>query len=247
MNFYPRLAIIIPTKNEQNYLPNLLESIKQQSYKNYFIIVADAQSTDQTVSIATNYGATVVPGGMPFTGRNNGADYAIDHGADLLIFIDADIILPNPFFLEKTINEFYSKNLDLAGTLQKPYQFRNGKIVVSRNLWYRAIYGTANLGMLLLQHSKRPMFQVCMYVKPQVHQAIGGFKPLEYGEDSQYAQDAVKLGFKFGILTSAGKVLISPRRYENKGFFGSGVIYFLSGMLLGKKFEYGKTKRKYFD
>ncbi|MCK4891044.1 MAG: glycosyltransferase family 2 protein, partial [Candidatus Pacebacteria bacterium] len=34
------LSIIIPTKNEEKYLPKLLRSIKKQSFKDYEIIVA---------------------------------------------------------------------------------------------------------------------------------------------------------------------------------------------------------------
>ena len=50
------LSIIIPTYNEEEYLPLLLESIKQQDFRDYEIIVADANSKDNTVKIAEEYG-----------------------------------------------------------------------------------------------------------------------------------------------------------------------------------------------
>ena len=62
--------------DEEEYLPVLLDSIKEQSFKDYEIIVADANSTDRTREIAEEYGCTVVDGGMPAVGRNRGPEVA---------------------------------------------------------------------------------------------------------------------------------------------------------------------------
>ena len=48
------LSIIIPTKNEEEYLTALLKSIKKQTFKDYEIIVADNNSKDKTRKIAKN-------------------------------------------------------------------------------------------------------------------------------------------------------------------------------------------------
>ena len=69
-------SIIIPTYNEEEYLPVLLESIKKQDFDDYEVIVADANSTDRTREIAEEYGCIVVDGGLPGVGRNNGARVA---------------------------------------------------------------------------------------------------------------------------------------------------------------------------
>lgn len=68
-----KISIIVPTKNEERYLPGLLKSIKKQTVQPYEIIVADAGSTDRTVEIAKKYGAKVIKGGIPQVGRNKGA------------------------------------------------------------------------------------------------------------------------------------------------------------------------------
>ena len=70
------LSIIIPTYNEEEYLPVLLESIKKQNFNDYEVIVADANSTDRTREIAKEYGCLIVDGGLPAVGRNNGAKVA---------------------------------------------------------------------------------------------------------------------------------------------------------------------------
>ena len=58
------LSIIIPTYNEEEYLPNLLESIEKQSFTDYEIIIADANSTDRTREIAEEHGCTIVEGAV---------------------------------------------------------------------------------------------------------------------------------------------------------------------------------------
>ena len=55
-----KISIIIPTYNEEEYLPKLLESIKSQDFTDYEIIVADAQSDDNTREIAKENGYIII-------------------------------------------------------------------------------------------------------------------------------------------------------------------------------------------
>ena len=57
-----KLSIIIPTYNEEEYLPKLLYSINEQNFKDYEIIVADAGSVDKTKEIAESHNCKVIPG-----------------------------------------------------------------------------------------------------------------------------------------------------------------------------------------
>ena len=88
------LSIIIPTYNEEEYLPVLLESIKKQSFTDYEIIIADANSTDKTREIAKEYGCIVIDGGLPAVGRNNGARIA---QGEYLLFLDSDLELTDDY------------------------------------------------------------------------------------------------------------------------------------------------------
>jgi glycosyltransferase involved in cell wall biosynthesis len=99
------LSIIIPSYNEEKYLPKLLKSIKKQDFKDYEIIVADNNSKDNTRQIALSYGAQIVDGGRPATARNNGVKVA---KGDYLLFLDADTILPQ-HCLSKALNQFNKK------------------------------------------------------------------------------------------------------------------------------------------
>ena len=111
------ISIIIPTLNEESYLPLLLRSIQLQTYKgDYEIIVGDAKSTDKSRTIAQKFGCLVVDGGNPAQGRNAGAKVA---KGDILVFLDADVQLPRNF-LDNAISEFESRYLEVACSTAKP-------------------------------------------------------------------------------------------------------------------------------
>ena len=110
------LSIIIPTYNEEEYLPILLESIKQQKFDDYEIIIADANSTDRTREIAEEYGCIITEGGLPAVGRNNGAKIA---KGEYLLFLDSDLKLTDDY-LRDTIYEFRMERLGIAITQMKP-------------------------------------------------------------------------------------------------------------------------------
>ncbi len=50
-----KLSIVIPTFNSEKYLEQTLESIKDQTYSNYEVLVADGGSTDETINIIKKY------------------------------------------------------------------------------------------------------------------------------------------------------------------------------------------------
>jgi glycosyltransferase involved in cell wall biosynthesis len=104
------LTVVIPTKNEERYLPILLQSIQKQTLQPDQVIVADAHSTDKTRQIATSFGATVIDGGLPAVARNKGAAIA---KTSLIFFLDADVELRDPEFFEKAVGEMRERGLGL--------------------------------------------------------------------------------------------------------------------------------------
>lgn len=90
-----RFSLIIPARNEEAYLPRLLETVAvaRQRYRGgpdaVEVIVADNVSTDRTAEIARQHGHRVVQVEKRVIGavRNAGARAA---RGDLLAFVDAD-------------------------------------------------------------------------------------------------------------------------------------------------------------
>lgn len=199
----PVISIIIPTFNEEGYLPLLLESIRQQSYKNYELIVADAQSHDQTHQIARHFNAKVVQGGLPGIGRNAGARVA---RGEYLLFLDADVILP-PKFLEKAVREFDQRYLELAIPLQKP--------LTSLRIDHK-VFEIQNMLMQIMQNFYPLTYGAAILVTRRLHSRIGGFnEALKMHEDNDYGFRARSLA-KVGVLVST-HIKLSMRRFEKEG------------------------------
>jgi len=104
-----RVSIIIPARNEEHNLPNLLRSLRSQTTSADEIIVVDDQSTDHTALVAQRFGARVVNAGDLPTGWM-GKTWACWVGAGqtnsaLLIFLDADTTLSRDG-IERLLNEW---------------------------------------------------------------------------------------------------------------------------------------------
>lgn len=198
------LSIIIPTYNEEEYLPVLLESIKQQDFRDYEIIVADANSKDNTVKIAEEYGCIVVEGGMPAVGRNNGAKVA---KGEYLLFLDSDLKLTEDY-LAKVIYEFKMERLGIAITQMKP---------LSKKTEDKILHDLANLFMISVEKIK-PHGAGCygIIAKRELHELCGGFdEELTFGEDTEYIERLAKKE-RFKVLRNA-KIGVSTRRLEEEG------------------------------
>jgi glycosyltransferase involved in cell wall biosynthesis len=238
------VSIIIPTKNEEAYLPLLLESIKRQglSRRELEIIVADADSTDKTRDIARKYGCRVVEGRLPAYGRNIGARAA---KGELLVFIDSDVILPENF-LKPSLKEFIERDLDVAGALYTPIGV--GKWFKDM-IWYKMIAFFENGSIRKSQNGKKPYMMSCMFSTKKNHHKVGGFdETLNHGEDSIYARESVARGSNFGILESGGRILLSRRRFEKGGIpFLLKNLYYVAGMNLGKRFKIKEGKKNYWE
>src|SRR5258708_10412751 len=124
------ISIIIPTLNEEKSLPKLLASIHNQTVQPLEVIIADAQSTDDTRSIAKSFGCIVVDdagtGSGPAKGRNNGAKNA---KGEIFLFLDADTRLPFDF-LEGAFSEFVERRLTSATCGMFPYPHTFGNYIV---------------------------------------------------------------------------------------------------------------------
>lgn len=209
------LSVVIPTYNEEDFLPALLASLARQSVRDMEIIVADAHSTDKTRAIAKKFGCTVVDGGLPAVGRNNGA--AAAHG-DLLLFLDADVVLPGKEFLAHVLQEFTERELDISTSLIRPLS--SGSLDSFFYIFYNS-YVFATQKFLPHAHG------FFIIVRKAVHQRIGGFDSrVQLAEDHDYAQRAVKAGATFGLLMNQ-KLPVSTRRFARDGHFRTAAKYVL--------------------
>ena len=194
------LSIVIPAYNEEKYLPNLLNCIKNQTYKDYEIIVADANSADRTKQIAKKYGCRIVKGGMPAVGRNKGARIA---KGDILLFLDADVQFDKDF-LENAVNEYSIRRLEIAGCYLNPD---------SKNAFDKLGHAVLNLWFFIMQYVWPHTVGQCIFSKKTIHKKLNGFdETILFAEDNDYVNRSRQFG-KFRILNSV-RVISSTRRFR---------------------------------
>ena len=137
------LSIIIPAFNEEAYLPTTLDSVRAgidhlrarceaHIEVSVDVIVVDNNSTDGTATIARNEGSRAVH--EPVQGiaraRNTGARHA---AGDVLIFIDADVVVPPP--LLHAIYETMSDPSCIGGGVDVDYRPRRAAVRLYLRAW----------------------------------------------------------------------------------------------------------------
>jgi glycosyltransferase involved in cell wall biosynthesis len=116
-----KITIVVPCKNEENYIAHLLMHLRQQSIGNTKIIIADC-STDNTREVIEimkgELNVTVIDGGPVSLAKNNGAHLVT---TPYILFIDADVRFFKDTVIHDAVNLIESKNLDLIGLNIKCY------------------------------------------------------------------------------------------------------------------------------
>jgi glycosyltransferase involved in cell wall biosynthesis len=87
----PKVSVIIPTYNHACYLPEAIESVLDQTYRDFEVIVVDDGSSDNTQEVVTRFGVQVIyirqeNRGLP-AARNTGIRAS---AGEYVAFLDAD-------------------------------------------------------------------------------------------------------------------------------------------------------------
>lgn len=106
-----KFSIIIPVYNGEKHIEKCLNSIENQTYSNYEVIVINDGSTDDTLSILKNYDVEIIDKENEGQGiaRNRGINKA---KGDYILFVDADDFLDKKT-LEKINEILENKKYDI--------------------------------------------------------------------------------------------------------------------------------------
>ena len=113
------LTIVIPCRNEEEYIGRLLEEISLQGVGATEIILADANSMDRTVeealssSLQLGLKLKIAPGGLPAVGRNRGAFLA---KTKYVLFVDADVTFTHKCSLLDCLDQMKEGDYDMLTT-----------------------------------------------------------------------------------------------------------------------------------
>ncbi|MBD2414686.1 glycosyltransferase [Nostoc calcicola FACHB-3891] len=218
MKAIPKVIILIPTYNQENFIRQCLNSALDQSYKNYEIWVVNDGSTDKTSEIIYEYENKI----KIFSKPNGGTASCWNHvlkliDSDYIIGLDSDDEL-NFFTLEKTV-ELALNNLE-ADVIYSDYEFIDYKGSTIKLVFNPEPIDPLN--QLISLHNKLgepnnfvPFGHVRLY-KTKSLLKIGGYdENYLYAEDYELLLRMAKDNYKF---VRVPEVLYRYRwHYTNKG------------------------------
>lgn len=115
------LFIVIPVHNRKHFTRQCLESLRNQTYPNFKVIIVDDGSTDGTEEMVREEFSEVLllkgDGNLWWTGATNmGVKYALENHADYIMTLNDDTIA-TPDFIEKMMYWAEKKPTALLGAL----------------------------------------------------------------------------------------------------------------------------------
>ena len=107
----PKVSIIIPTYNSEDTLSECLKGVCNQSYPFYEVIVVDNFSNDDTLKIATEFGAKIIQQKCnPALARNIGV---ANSTSKYILFLDSDQVL-SKFVTEECVRKCENENAGMV-------------------------------------------------------------------------------------------------------------------------------------
>jgi len=210
MQLGEKITIVVPCKNEEDYIQHLLEHLKNQNIGNTRVIIADS-STDNTRQVIKNNSSTInveiIDGGPVSLAKNNGARLVT---TPYILFIDADVRFFKDNVILDAVNKIESMNLDLIGLNIKCYD-KDPRAMIGFT-----IFNTVNHALKFFSPFAVGAF---MLTRRDKFEEFGGF-PEQLSTSEDYFLSRKYSPKKFRIIKHhLGQ---DSRRFKKMGYFGMG-------------------------
>ena len=222
-----KITIVVPCKNEENYIQHLLDSLRKQNIGNTRIIIADC-STDNTRQViqdnSLGLNVEIIEGGPVSVAKNNGARLV---ATPYILFIDADVRFFKNTVIQDAVDKIQSKNLDLVGLNIKCYD-RDMRAIVGFTL-----FNTINHTLKFFSPFAVGAF---MLTRKDKFDEFGGF-PEQFATSEDYFLSRKYSPRKFKIVRHHfGQ---DSRRFKKMGYLGMGK-YLIKNFI-------NRNNKKYWD
>lgn len=239
------LSIVIPTLNEEKYLPLLLGDLVAQTNKSFEVVIVDGNSEDKTVQEAQRFRQRLKMHVIKVARRN--LSYQRNIGGskargEYLLVLDADTRVEPTFIETLTLEILKDRALIYLPTI----------LPINTKILYRVLFKISNIFVLVSQYWDRPFpTQAAMVFKRDFFMALGGYtvhasqdKKKFFPDDHDIIHRAKKEGVKAKVLRLVF-VKVSQRRFDRnselKTFFTyafSAIHMTVSGKVDNSKIDY---------
>jgi glycosyltransferase involved in cell wall biosynthesis len=203
-----KITIVVPCKNEEDYIWHLLMHLRYQMIGSTRIIIADC-STDSTRDvIEANKGRLnieIIDGGPVSFAKNRGAELVT---TPYILFIDADVRFFDINTIRDAVAELESKDLDLIGLNIKCYD---------DDVRARVGFTLFNFVNNILKYFSPFAVGAFMLTRRDKFEQLGGF-PEKFATSEDYFLSRMYSPKKFKIMKHYfGQ---DSRRFKKMGYFG---------------------------
>ncbi|MFH1982734.1 MAG: TIGR04283 family arsenosugar biosynthesis glycosyltransferase [Pseudomonadota bacterium] len=203
------LSVIIPTLNEEAWLPRLLADLQRQQEVTLEVIVADGGSTDRTLDACRPYEPIIVsaPRGRA---RQLNAGFKASTGENLL-FLHADSRIEDPYLLRNALRRWESV-ISTAGSdaVAGHFPLKFVRSGTGNAMSFRYMEGKTHFNRVNTTNGDQGFL-----LKRSFFEKLGGFdEGQEFLEDQKLAEKIRRHGI---WITLPGRLLTSGRRFEAEG------------------------------
>ncbi|MDR2811007.1 MAG: glycosyltransferase [Tannerellaceae bacterium] len=214
----PHFSLIIPVYNRPGEIAELLQSISEQTVKDFEVIVVEDGSEDKSESVVTLYKDKLeivyydIPNGGPGQARNYGAANAT---GEYVVALDSDCILP-PGYIASLCAELEATNADAFGGPDRASEnFTNIQKAINYSMTSFFTTGGIRGGGKELDAFYPRSFN--MGIRRSVFESLGGFSRMRFGEDIDFSIRIYDAGYKVCLFSSAW--VYHKRRTDWKKFY----------------------------
>jgi len=147
MSRYPKVSVVLNVYNERENIVSCLERILKQDYpqERIEVILVDDDSTDNTISLAEQFGVKIVRSG--FRNRERAKSIGIEHAkGELLLLMDADVFLLPDNYITRSV-QLLQKYPSAVAVQSIRWHYKRNDYIINR---YCNLFGTVDPLVLFL-------------------------------------------------------------------------------------------------
>ena len=199
-----RYSLIIPVYNRPDEVDELLESLTQQTFRDFEVLVVEDGSAVPCQQVVERYDERLdvkyfqKPNSGPGMSRNYGAERA---AGEYLIVLDSDCVIP-PDYLTQVEKELQREPADAFGGPDRAHDsFTPVQKAINYSMTSFFTTGGIRGGKKKMDKFYPRSFN--MGIRAEVYRNLGGFSQMRFGEDIDFSIRIFKGGYRCRLFPEA--------------------------------------------